>query len=149
MVYVQVANLARVLHADRSIAHLGRDTFPSHPRRLWLMARACYHYHRPRCSSMSYHLACLIHLETYANTLKFYTAVAPMDAEAFFISYLALPVVILFYIIGYIWKRGKWLKLSEIDVDSGRREIDWVAFNEEKQKLATGPAWKRVFHKVF
>jgi yeast amino acid transporter len=36
---------------------------------------------------------------------QFYVAVQPLDAEAFFESYLALPVVLFFWIVGYIWKR--------------------------------------------
>ena len=83
------------------------------------------------------------------TSLQFYTAVKPLNAEAFFISYLALPVVIFFYIIGYIWKGGKWMSLKDIDVDSGRREIDWDAFNVEAARLANGPAWKRMLHTVF
>ncbi|KAG7152664.1 Amino-acid permease inda1 like protein [Verticillium longisporum] len=42
---------------------------------------------------------------------QFYTAIAPPgqsalnDAEGFFKSYLALPVVMLFWICGFLWKR--------------------------------------------
>jgi yeast amino acid transporter len=36
---------------------------------------------------------------------QFYTAVEPMDAEAFFESYLAAPVVLFFWAVGYLWKR--------------------------------------------
>lgn len=58
---------------------------------------------------------------------QFYTAVQPLSAYDFFLSYLAIFVVILFYIIGVIWKRSTWLRTKDIDVDSGRREIDWQA----------------------
>merc|ERR1712115_321037 len=58
---------------------------------------------------------------------QFYTAVKPLKAYDFFLSYLALFVVILFYVIGLVWKRQTWLRTANIDVDTGRREIDWEA----------------------
>ncbi|KAF4342160.1 amino-acid permease inda1 [Fusarium beomiforme] len=85
---------------------------------------------------------------------QFYTAITNLDgsigtAEGFFESYLAFPIVILFYIVGYIWKREGWKKISEIDLDTGRREHDWDTINAYRQELANGPAWKRVMHHIF
>lgn len=85
---------------------------------------------------------------------QFYTAITNIDgslgtAEGFFQSYLALPVVIAFYIIGYVWKREGWRKVSEIDLDTGRREHDWDTINAYRTKLANGPAWKRLMHHLF
>lgn len=84
----------------------------------------------------------------------FYTAITNLDgsladAQTFFMSYLAVPVVILFYVIGYIWKRESWVKISKIDVDTGRREQDWDAIHMHRRKLADGPAWKRVLQAIF
>lgn len=81
--------------------------------------------------------------------LQFYTAVEPLDAYTFFNSYLALFVVMLFYAIGYAWKRQGWLKLSEIDVDSGRRELDYEAFEKLKAKRQNWPAWRRFLDYIF
>ncbi|EXM18653.1 hypothetical protein FOTG_13348 [Fusarium oxysporum f. sp. vasinfectum 25433] len=85
---------------------------------------------------------------------QFYTAMTNLDgslgtAEGFFQSYLALPVVILFYAVGYIWKREGWRKVSEIDLDTGRREHDWDTINAYREQLANGPAWKRLWHHLF
>ncbi|KAI0126235.1 amino acid permease/ SLC12A domain-containing protein [Xylariales sp. AK1849] len=85
---------------------------------------------------------------------QFYTAIVNIDgsigdAEGFFESYLAAPVVILFYIAGYIWKRQGWLKVSQMDVDTGRREHDWDAIRVYRAELAAAPAWKRVFKFLF
>ncbi|KAJ4244745.1 Amino-acid permease inda1 [Fusarium torreyae] len=85
---------------------------------------------------------------------QFYTAITNIDgslgtAEGFFESYLAFPVVIFFYICGYIWKREGWRKISEIDLDTGRREHDWDEINAYREKLANGPAWKRILHVLF
>lgn len=90
--------------------------------------------------------------------MQFYTAVAaPVgvkglnDAEGFFKLYLALPVVLACWVAGYIWKgRGNgFLKVSQMDVDTGRRELDWDAINAYKAKVAAWPTWKRVLHKFF
>tara|TARA_R110002033_G_C3731279_1_gene224010 strand:+ start:175 stop:366 length:192 start_codon:yes stop_codon:yes gene_type:complete len=62
---------------------------------------------------------------------------------------LALPVVIFFWIVGYLWKRTGWLTLDKIDVDTGRREVNWEMINETKQKIAAYPAWKRILHALF
>lgn len=64
-------------------------------------------------------------------------------------AYLALPVVILFWIGGFIWKRTGWLTVDQIDVDSGRRELPWDEIRAYREKLAEMPAWKRIFHTVF
>ncbi|ETS80860.1 Amino-acid permease [Pestalotiopsis fici W106-1] len=80
---------------------------------------------------------------------QFYTAVEPMDAEAFFESYLAAPVVLFFWAVGYAWKREGWLKISQMDVDTGRRELDWDEINEYRRHLAAQPAWKRLYHVLF
>ena len=38
-------------------------------------------------------------------------------AESFFNAYLAVPVMMLFWIGGYVWKRGKPKRASAIDLD--------------------------------
>jgi amino acid transporter len=72
-----------------------------------------------------------------------------MNAYDFFLSYLALFVVLLFYAIGYAWKREGWRKLSEIDVDSGRRHLNHEEYEKLKARKAGWPMWKRVMHYVF
>ncbi|KAJ9657499.1 Amino-acid permease inda1 [Neophaeococcomyces mojaviensis] len=85
---------------------------------------------------------------------QFFVAIAPPggglnDAEGFFKSYLALPVVIVFWIGGYAWKRQGWVKIDQIDLDSGRREHDWESINAYRAKFATYPAWKRALCAIF
>jgi amino acid transporter len=64
-------------------------------------------------------------------------------------SYLALPVVIVFWIGGFIWKRTGWLRTDQIDVDTGRRELDWDVINADRAKLAAMSPVKRAFHRMF
>ncbi|PQE05228.1 putative GAP1-General amino acid permease protein [Rutstroemia sp. NJR-2017a BBW] len=86
---------------------------------------------------------------------QFYVALFPIggkpDAKAFFESYLAAPVVILFF-IGYkvYYKQWSWgVDLAGINVDEGRRELDLVAFreemDEERRVKAAWPWWKRTW----
>ncbi|KAH8428513.1 Amino-acid permease inda1 [Aspergillus melleus] len=79
---------------------------------------------------------------------QFYVAICPPggginDAEGFFQTYLALPVVIFFWFCGFIWKRQGWLRTSQIDIDSGRREVDWPEIHAERQRIAAMPKWRQ------
>ncbi|KAI1799249.1 amino-acid permease inda1 [Daldinia bambusicola] len=85
---------------------------------------------------------------------QFYVAICPPkggfnDAAGFFESYLALPVVILFWVIGYAWKRTGWLRTHQIDVDTGRREVDWPEINAYREQLAAMPPWRRILNHLF
>ncbi|KAF1985217.1 amino-acid permease inda1 [Aulographum hederae CBS 113979] len=78
---------------------------------------------------------------------QFYIAIFPLggtpSAEGFFKAYLALPVVLFFWGAGYLWKREGWLRTSQIDIDTGRREVDWDVINAERAKVASWPIWRR------
>lgn len=36
-----------------------------------------------------------------------------------------------------------------MDVDTGRRELDWDYINAERAKIASWPWWRRAYNKVF
>jgi amino acid transporter len=85
---------------------------------------------------------------------QFYTAVSPLgenlgDAEGFFKAYLALPVVLFFWASGAVWKRKAWLRTKDMDVDTGRRELDWDYINAERAAYASMPWWRKCLDKVF
>lgn len=85
---------------------------------------------------------------------QFYTAVSPIGkrlgtATDFFSAYLAIFVVAAFWLAGYFWKREGWLRTAQMDVDTGRRELDWDLINRERAEIATWPAWKRFFNRIF
>ncbi|ROW06857.1 hypothetical protein VMCG_04054 [Cytospora schulzeri] len=71
------------------------------------------------------------------------------DAKGFFKSYLALPVVISFWVCGFLWKRKGWLRTRDIDVDAGRRELDWDAIHEHQARVAAMPVWRRALYTMF
>ncbi|KAF5850381.1 hypothetical protein GGP41_002659 [Bipolaris sorokiniana] len=89
---------------------------------------------------------------------QFYTAVSPLNlpagkktgtASEFFEAYLAIFVVGAFWVAGYFWKREGWLRTAQMDVDTGRRELDWDLINKERAEIASWPAWKRFLHRIF
>jgi amino acid transporter len=86
---------------------------------------------------------------------QFYVALFPIggspEVEAFFEAYLAAPVVILFF-VGYKVYYRQWsigVNLHEIDIDDGRRELDFAALKEElaaeRARKKSWPLWKRVW----
>jgi amino acid transporter len=81
---------------------------------------------------------------------QFYIAVSPVEgspnAEAFFQAYLAVPIVILFYVVWKIWKRTPFRRPATIDLTTGRRSLDTQELvAEERAERATWPIWKRIY----
>lgn len=65
-------------------------------------------------------------------------------------SYLAAPIVIAFWIAGYLWKRTLPRRASEIDLDTGRKT--WLTVEEMRAyraERATAPLWRRVVRALF
>lgn len=91
-----------------------------------------------------------------ALAAQFYTACAPIEpegegplspaqrVEAFFQSYLSAFVVLIFWGIGFLWKREGWLRIDQMDVDSGRRPIDLEAWYQEVERKKHAPWYKRI-----
>ena len=84
---------------------------------------------------------------------QFYIAVSPIrgsaSAETFFEAYLAVPVVISFYIVWKIWKKTPFMRPSTIDLVTGRRLLDTQQLiDEEKAERMRWPIWKRVYFKL-
>lgn len=89
---------------------------------------------------------------------QFWTGFAPVGyadmtagelVENFFMVYLAVPIVILFYVGYKIWMKTSFLRSADMDVTTGRRELDVAELiAEEKAERAAWPAWKR-WYKFF
>ncbi|EWC44307.1 amino-acid permease inda1 [Drechslerella stenobrocha 248] len=67
-------------------------------------------------------------------------------AEGFFKQFLAFFITLLFWVVGYFWKGGGLIPLGEIDLDGGRKEVDWEAHHAEMDRRRNAPAWKRVLY---
>lgn len=84
---------------------------------------------------------------------QFWIAMWPIgadpDAEAFFSAYLAVPVVLICYIVYKVMYRTPFMRAKDMDLVTGRRELDISQLlAEERAERATWPAWKR-WYKVF
>uniref|UniRef100_A0A060TEW9 ARAD1D17600p n=1 Tax=Blastobotrys adeninivorans TaxID=409370 RepID=A0A060TEW9_BLAAD len=74
---------------------------------------------------------------------QFWIALFPVgaspDPAVFFQKYLAAPIVIVFYIIWKLYKRPPFVRTKDIDVDTGRRDIDLervkLEIAEEKARI--------------
>ncbi|KAJ3547145.1 hypothetical protein NMY22_g1763 [Coprinellus aureogranulatus] len=90
---------------------------------------------------------------------QFYIAIWPLGgqpessadiAEAFFSAYLAVPVMLLFYIGGYAWKRTLPRRAHQIDLDSGRKS--WLTaqeMNEWRAERKRAPFYVRIYRILF
>ena len=67
---------------------------------------------------------------------QFWTGLFPVgsskaDVTAFFQAYLAAPIVLACFIFFKIWKKTKFVSLKNMDLDTGRREVDTEAIMAE------------------
>lgn len=87
---------------------------------------------------------------------QFWVALFPIDgspdAYDFFEAYLSVPIVVVFYVGHKLWKRNWrwWIPTEEIDIDTGRRELDLDLLKQEiadeKAKLAAKPLYYRIWN---
>ncbi|KAL4908130.1 hypothetical protein BDW74DRAFT_146900 [Aspergillus multicolor] len=86
---------------------------------------------------------------------QFWVGFAPIDYETmspgmlvrnFFSKYLAVPVVLLFYIPYKLWFKTKIIRAKDMDLRTGRRElnIQWL-MKEERAQQAAWPTWKKLY----
>ncbi len=97
-------------------------------------------------------------LNVLVLVVQFWTAIWPIGysndtpddiAQSFFLAYLAAPVVILFFLSYKIWFRTSFMRSINMDVATGRREIDTPALIEaERLEWVALPKWKRIY-KIF
>lgn len=82
---------------------------------------------------------------------QFWTAMWPVgeepDAKVFFSSYLAVPVVLVFYIVYKLAFGTRIVRARDMDLVTGRRELNiGELLAEERAERAAWPAWKRIYH---
>ena len=86
---------------------------------------------------------------------QFWTGFAPvgyasMNAGArtknFFQGYLAFPIVLLCLILFKLIKKTRFVRINEVDLTSGRRDIDLQAvLDEERIEREQWPRWKKIY----
>ncbi|CEO58699.1 Putative General amino-acid permease GAP1 [Penicillium brasilianum] len=68
---------------------------------------------------------------------------------SFFSSYLAAPVILAFYLPYKFWYRTKFVRSHEVDLDTGRRDLDiGHLLEQERAEQAAWPRWKKIY-KIF
>ncbi|KAK7062876.1 Amino-acid permease inda1 [Paramarasmius palmivorus] len=89
---------------------------------------------------------------------QFYVAVWPIGfngtpterVQSFFKAYMAIPIILCFWIIGYAWKRTTPRRAHEIDLDSGRKS--WLTVEEMRQyrlERSQAPLHIRIYRMLF
>lgn len=69
--------------------------------------------------------------------------------ESFFNAYISAPIVLACFIPYKLWFRTKFIRAKDMDVTTGRRDIDLAELiAQEKAEQAEWPAWKK-FYKFF
>lgn len=86
---------------------------------------------------------------------QFWTGFAPVgygentpaeNTEYFFEAYLAAPVIIIFYVIYKIYYRTPFVRSYNMDLHTGRRELDLAELlAEERAERAAWPRWKKIY----
>ena len=92
---------------------------------------------------------------------QFYIGIFPIEdpeapltpgdrVESFFLSYIAAPIVILFWVGGFLWKRTLPRKAHEIDLDTGRKS--WLTVEEMREyraMRAQAPIYVKIYRTLF
>lgn len=83
---------------------------------------------------------------TAAWPIEYGTYTANARAQNFFLAYLAAPFIIFCYVPYKIYYKTSFVRSADMDLVTGRRELDTAAFIEaEKVERANWPTWKRIY----
>lgn len=67
-------------------------------------------------------------------------------AENFFLQYMAVPIVILFYLVHRFWFHTSFIRIEDMDIDTGRRDFNLpILLAQEAEEKRGWPRWKRVY----
>ncbi|KAK3049576.1 lysine permease [Extremus antarcticus] len=70
-----------------------------------------------------------------------FTAFMPWDTSSFFVAYVSLIIFAVLYIGHKLVFRQPFVKPEEADLDSGRREVDEMYFEEKVPTTIWGKFW--------
>jgi yeast amino acid transporter len=79
---------------------------------------------------------------------QFYIALFPIGGEpnaaSFFEAYLAAPIVLVSFVFWKIYHKTRFVKLHEVDLVSGRRDMNLVELRaQEREEQSHWGRWKR------
>jgi amino acid transporter len=86
---------------------------------------------------------------------QFYVGAAPIGVEDmrpaqvaknFFLKWVGAPIVLCFYLAHKFYYRTSYVKVQDMDIDTGRRDFDLpILVAQEREERATWPKWKRFY----
>jgi yeast amino acid transporter len=89
---------------------------------------------------------------------QFWTGFAPVGyasmtsgelVQSWFEAYLAAPIILLSFILFKLIKKTKFKRVQDIDITSGRREMDLASILAEERALqAKWPRWKKIYKTI-
>ncbi|KAH7133507.1 amino acid permease-domain-containing protein [Dactylonectria macrodidyma] len=66
--------------------------------------------------------------------------------QAFFLRVVALPVIILFYVVHKLWYKTRLIRANEMDIVTGRRYSRvHISTEQEREEKLNWPFWKKVY----
>lgn len=67
-------------------------------------------------------------------------------AQNFFLKFMGVPIIFAFYICHKAFYRTRFVKIRDMDVDTGRRDFNLpILMAQEEEDRATWPRWKRFY----
>jgi amino acid transporter len=86
---------------------------------------------------------------------QFWIAVSPLQVtdtstsgkvQTFFLSVMAIPIILIFYLVHKMWFRTSIIRVDEMDIKTGRRYFRvHIATEQEREERSRWPMWKRVY----
>ncbi|CAK7209757.1 histidine permease [Sporothrix bragantina] len=68
------------------------------------------------------------------------------NVQNFFLEYLAVPIVLVMWIGHKIWFRTTYVRLADMDIDTGRREFNLpLLVAQEREEKLYWPRWKKIY----
>ncbi len=68
------------------------------------------------------------------------------QVRSFFLSYLAVPIVLIFWIGHKVYYRTSYVRIEDMDVDTGRRDFNLtLLLAQEEDEKRSWPTWKKVY----
>ncbi|KAI1336414.1 amino acid permease-domain-containing protein [Xylariaceae sp. FL0016] len=78
--------------------------------------------------------------------VDYQTMTAAQLAKSFFLVYLAAPVVIIFYVAHRLYNKTSFIRIDDMDIDTGRRDFNLpILLAQETEEKRGWPRWKKVY----
>ncbi|KAG8421294.1 hypothetical protein J3458_003184 [Metarhizium acridum] len=67
-------------------------------------------------------------------------------AQNFFLKFMGVPIVLLFYILHKLYFRTSFVRVRDMDIDTGRRDFNLpILIAQEQEERASWPTWKKFY----